>query len=110
MLIPITCAANEWTTLPPPLGFADARRLSEASERIRLKHSDTEMRGLEPVIQVWFSSDCMFTQDIANGYVWVPSELVDAGKLFKKMRVAFVDGTVPKFWEELEWSADERIG
>ena len=110
MLIPITCAANEWTTLPPPLGLVDARRLSEASERIRLKNRDNEMRGLEPVVQVWFSSVCIFTQDTTDGYAWRPSEFVDANKVFKKMRVALVDGTVPKFWEELEWPTDDRVG
>lgn len=107
MLIPITCSANEWTTLPPPLCLSDIKRLIDATELIRSKFTDSELRGLEPVIQVWFSCDCVFTQDMADGYAWMSAEIATC-EVTKKMRVALMDGTIPRLCQELQWPAPDR--
>jgi hypothetical protein len=106
MLIPLTCSANEWTTLPPPLCLSDIERLVDATEQLRSKYSDDELRGLEPVIQVWFNCECVFTQDLIEGYAWLPE--CQSGAV-KKMRVALMDGTMPRFWQYLQWPEPDRI-
>jgi hypothetical protein len=102
-LIPINCPAKEWTTLPPPLCASDVQRLKDAADMIRFEHTDEELRGLEPVIQVWFNCDCIFTQDIVDGYAWLPSDLSNSAQGAKKIRVALMDGTKPAFTQELPW-------
>ncbi len=106
MLIPITCSAHEWTTLPPPLCQSDDKRLKDAAEMVRSQHTDKELRGLEAVIQVWFNCDCIFTQDLLNGYAWLPS---DSARTARKIRVALMDGTRPVFSQELPWPEPDGV-
>jgi hypothetical protein len=105
---PIHCTADAWTTLPPPMGAGDKKRLSDAAQLLCSKHSNA-MKDLAFVIQVKCDRD--FTQDL-GGYHWIltdKSRGETKDKDIKKMRIVAMDGESPKYASEMSWDGPVEL-